>query len=141
MTRCAKGNKNPSELSLTTGASRRLMIAGLVWVSPAWVQPAAQALSSSPSFFGAQTQGEKRRDAAQGHMIHVVATLNLAKHTGAILQVTPITVARPRPALSARAELVARDAAGRELYRIPVAMQAPANVLQGRDQTALIDAA
>jgi hypothetical protein len=141
MRRGAKGRKTFSEISRATGASRTLMIAGLLWVFPACVQLAAQALSSSPLLVEAQAQGEERPAAGPGPVVHVVATLNLAKHTGSILHVTPLASARSRPALGDRVELVVRDAAGQALYRLPVAMEATANIPQGKDQTALIDVA
>jgi len=140
MMMCMGSSLESREIRFATSASHALMIANLALVSYVCVPPSAQKFSSSPVLFLAQAQAEKR-SVAQGRMVRVIATLNLTKHTGSIMRVTPIFGTGSRPALRDRAELVVRDAAGRELYRKPVSVEEPASSRQGQDKTALIDVA
>src|SRR5205823_309942 len=52
-----------------------------------------------------------------GSLVHVVATLNLTKRSGSIVYITPVRRAVPTVGPTGRAELVARDSNGNELYR------------------------
>jgi hypothetical protein len=75
-----------------------------------------------------------------GPLVHVVAALNLTKRTGSIDYVSPVTRANPSSSPNSRAELIVRDAAGKELFRQSVAIQETTDTQVGEDRTALIDA-
>jgi hypothetical protein len=135
------GSLKSPEVWFATNASHALMVANLVLVSHVCVRDAAQEFPSSPVLFLVEAQEEKRSAAAQGRMVHVIATLNLTKHTGSILSVTPIFAAQSRPGLGDRVELVVRDAAGHELYRRPVSVGEATSIPQGQEQTAEVDVA
>lgn len=86
----------------------------------------------------------QRQPAADRRPVHVVASLNLTRHTGAIVSVTPGVSPQPQGAANDSVELVVRDAAGHELHRQAVSIQvtpAPKNFTKRNDQTALVDAA
>jgi hypothetical protein len=76
-----------------------------------------------------------------GPMVHVVATVNLTRSTGAFRYVTPVQTAEPQIGTMDRATLVVRDGTGRQLSSTPVVLRETTDILPGADQTALVGAA
>jgi hypothetical protein len=76
-----------------------------------------------------------------GAMVHVVASVNLTRSTGAFEFVTPVQRAEPQIGATDRASLVVRDGAGRLLSSTSVVLRGSTDTRSGADQTALISAA
>jgi hypothetical protein len=100
-------------------------------------------LDENPGF---RTLGRIRRRAASfaqlvGPLVHVVARLNLTKHTGSIDYVTPVLRAVPSVGPTGHAEFVVRDSTGRELLRQSATISVMSDTKEGEDQMALVEAA
>jgi hypothetical protein len=76
-----------------------------------------------------------------GRLVQVVATVNLTKRTGSIDYVTPVTRALPSIGPASGVALVARDAAGQELYRQSVPLAEMVDRPAGEDHVAVVAAA
>jgi len=98
-------------------------------------------LDENPGFHVMGVLAEAGVPPQAGPMVHVTATVNLTRGTGAIAYVTPVERAAQQPSVGERAALVVRDAAGRELSRTPVALRETTDIPEGEDKTALVDAA
>ncbi|MBV8914635.1 MAG: hypothetical protein JOZ05_16540, partial [Acetobacteraceae bacterium] len=97
-------------------------------------------LAENPGFLTLQLRVGAQAQPGAGPMVHVAATLNLARGTGAIEFVTPVERGAPQVNTTNRAALVVRDASGRQLSRTPVALRESTDIPPGEDQTALVDA-
>jgi hypothetical protein len=80
-------------------------------------------------------------DLLTGPMVHVVASVNLTRGTGAIEYVFPVQRAARQVGPTDRAALVVRDGSGRQLSQTPVVLRESTDIPPGEDQTGLMYAA
>jgi len=107
---------------------------------PNW--PSAYTFDGIRMKLAAENPARKRSTptAAGEQRVHVAGLLNLTKNTAQIDYVMPVTRAVPAHTRPSDAQLVVRDARGRVLSQQPVALVEMADIPEGEDRTALIDA-